>query len=156
MYESTTTTSSDYSYSTASYGSGNSNWGSGYNDCVMQCAASFGMPSGTWAPPTETSSDSAMYSGESGTNGVTHTIIVAPSQGVYRYVPFSTNASVGDTVTFQWNGGPHTVTSSSALELCTKNPQGSLASGQQNQGFTCKRCLTILPVLCSNTTSLSR
>ncbi|KIJ44115.1 hypothetical protein M422DRAFT_169118 [Sphaerobolus stellatus SS14] len=125
------------SYSTPSYGSGSSSWGgSGYNDCVMQCAASFGMPSATWTPPTATEAPSE-YMGGSGSNGVTHTIIVAPTEGVLRYVPFATNASVGDTITFHWNAGPHTVTQSSALEVCNKTsaPNSFAPSGQQLAGF---------------------
>jgi len=77
-----------------------------------------------------------MYGGSSGSNGVTHTIIVAPTQGVLRYVPFSTNASVGDTITFHWNAGPHTVTQSSGLEVCNRTDiSDSFASGMQNEGF---------------------
>jgi plastocyanin len=135
MEESTMTTSSDYAYSTPSYGSGNQNWGSGYNDCVMQCAATYGMPSAMYYPPTQTSSDQSMNAGETGSNGVTHTIVVAPTQGVFRYMPFATNASVGDTVEFYWANGEHTVTQGSAVEICNKNPQGSLDSGKNSQGF---------------------
>jgi plastocyanin len=136
MEESTMTTSSEYAYSTPSYGSGNQNWGNGYNDCVMQCAASYGMPSGMYYPPTQTASDSSMYGGQTGSNGVTHTIIVAPTEGVFRYMPFSTNASVGDTVEFYWSNGQHTVTSGSAVEVCTKNDQeGNFDSGKQTAGF---------------------
>jgi len=139
VYDSTSTSSAYVSSYTASYGSGSSNWGgSGYNDCVMQCAASFGgmdsMASATWVPPTATQDS---YAGQSGSNGVTHTIIVAPSQGVLRYVPFATNASAGDTVEFHWNAGPHTVTQSSALEVCNKTDLSTaFASGMQQAGFT--------------------
>jgi plastocyanin len=135
MEQSSMTTSSESAYSTPSYGSGNQNWGSGYNDCVMQCAASYGMPSGMYSPPTETASESSMYGGQTGTNGVTHTIIVAPTQGVFRYMPFSTNASVGDTVEFYWANGEHTVTSGSSVEVCTKNDQGGFDSGKNKAGF---------------------
>jgi len=139
VYDSTSTSSAYVSSYTPSYGSGSSNWGgSGYNDCVMQCAASFGgmdsMASATWVPPTATQDS---YAGQSGSNGVTHTIIVAPSQGVLRYVPFATNASAGDTVEFHWNAGPHTVTQSSALEVCNKTDLSTaFASGMQQAGFT--------------------
>jgi len=139
VYDSTSTSSAYVSSYTQSYGSGSSNWGgSGYNDCVMQCAASFGgmdsMASATWVPPTATQDS---YAGQSGSNGVTHTIIVAPSQGVLRYVPFATNASAGDTVEFHWNAGPHTVTQSSALEVCNKTDLSTaFASGMQQAGFT--------------------
>jgi len=120
-------------YSQATYGSGSASWGgSGYNDCVQQCAASFAPPAATWAPSvTQSSSDSGSVSGGSGT---THTVIVAPSPGVLRYIPFAVNASVGDTVQFKWQAGPHTVTQSSALEVCNKT-ENAFASGQQNAGF---------------------
>jgi plastocyanin len=123
--------------SVATYGSGSSSWGSGYNDCVQQCAASYSQPAFTWTPSATQGSDSGSYSGNSGSNGVTHTIVVAPSQGVLRYIPFSTNASVGDTISFQWGAGPHTVTQSSALEVCnhTDLNGGGFASGPQNKSF---------------------
>jgi len=72
--------------------------------------------------------------GSSGT-GVTHTVIVAPTQGVLRYVPFTTNANVGDTVAFMWGANNHTVTQSSELAICNKTANASFASGEQNQGF---------------------
>jgi plastocyanin len=53
--------------------------------------------------------------------GKLHTIIVAPEKGVLRYVPMSVDAEVGDTVRFVWMAGAeHTVTRSSALEVCNK------------------------------------
>ncbi|KAL5529057.1 hypothetical protein ACEPAG_5031 [Sanghuangporus baumii] len=123
------TTSAAYT-SVATYGSGSSSWGnSQYNDCVQQCVASFGAPAATYTPPSETSD-----SGSSGT-GATHTIIVAPTQGVLRYVPFATNASVGDTIKFMWNANMHTVTKSSELELCNKTSDAPFTSGVQNKSF---------------------
>jgi plastocyanin len=131
--ETAATYTSSASYSQMTYGSGSSSWGgSGYDSCVQQCVASFGQPSATWAPSaTETGSSS----GSSGGSGVTHTIIVAPSQGVLRYIPFSTNASVGDTLEFMWGAGPHTVTRSSALEVCNKTSANPFSSGSQNESF---------------------
>ena len=58
------------------------------------CQAKFGMSSGAPAPPASTAVAPA-----AGT-GATHTVIVAPTKGVLRYVPFAVNASVGDTVRF--------------------------------------------------------
>ncbi|KAI0646976.1 hypothetical protein C8Q79DRAFT_957243 [Trametes meyenii] len=120
--------------STASYGSGSSNWGSsGYNDCVQKCIASFGPPPASYTPPSSTSGgDSA---GSTGT-GATHTVIVAPTQGVLRYVPFAVNASVGDTVMFMWGAKNHTVTKSSELELCNKTSSAPFASGEHDAPFT--------------------
>ncbi|KAL5490478.1 hypothetical protein ACEPAI_5311 [Sanghuangporus weigelae] len=123
------TTSAAYT-SVATYGSGSSSWGnSQYNDCVQQCVASFGAPAATYTPPSETSD-----AGSTGT-GATHTIIVAPTQGVLRYVPFATNASVGDTIKFMWNANMHTVTKGSQLELCNITSDSPFTSGVQNKSF---------------------
>ena len=65
-----------------------------------------------------------------------HTVIVAPTQGVLRFVPPFINASVGDTVHFEWHANNHTVTKSSQLELCNKTADAPFASGEQNSGFT--------------------
>jgi plastocyanin len=113
----------------SSYGSGSSNWNNGgYDSCVQQCVAQFGSPSSMMMPPSSTSS------GSSG-SGKTHTVIVAPTQGVLRYVPFALNASVGDTVTFLWGANNHTVTKSSQLSLCNKTSDTPFASGEQNKSF---------------------
>ncbi|KAI0781016.1 hypothetical protein BD413DRAFT_18053 [Trametes elegans] len=138
-YEATSTSAYQYTStaeatSTATYGSGSSSWGnSGYNDCVQQCVASFGPPPASYTPPTSTSGGDS--SGSSG-SGATHTVIVAPTQGVLRYVPFAVNASVGDTVMFVWGANNHTVTKSSELELCNKTSNAPFASGEQNKPFT--------------------
>ncbi|TDL27535.1 hypothetical protein BD410DRAFT_714051 [Rickenella mellea] len=132
MYESTSTSSAYNSYSTMSYGSGSSNWNNGgYDSCVQQCMASYGSPMATYTPDNSGSYGSG---GSSGT-GATWTVIVAPTQGVLRYVPFAVNASVGDTVKFVWNANVHTVTKSSQLELCNKTSDGAFASGSQNKSF---------------------
>lgn len=121
--------SSSPSYSAPSYGSGNSNWGgSGYDNCVKQCMASYSAPAYQYKP-TATGSE-----GSKGT-GATHTVIVAPTQGVLRYVPFAVNASVGDTVMFMWGANNHTVTKSSALTPCNKSDVGLFASGTHDKSF---------------------
>ena len=84
--------------------------------------------------PTPSSSDSGS-SGSSG-SGSTITVIVAPTAGVLRFVPFVVNASVGDTVHFVWNANNHTVTKSSELQICNKTSDAPFASGEQNKGFT--------------------
>jgi len=129
--------------SMATYGSGSSNWssygsGSGYDSCVQQCVASYGAPPATWMPSATASSTYSGGSGSSGSsgNGVTHTVVVAPTQGVLRYVPFAVNASVGDTIHFEWHANNHTVTKSSQLEICNKTADAPFASGEQNLGFT--------------------
>jgi len=125
------------SYSTPMYGSGNSNWGgSGYDSCVQQCVASYGSVGSYTTPPTATMGGSMGGSASNGSgSGVTHTVIVAPTQGVFRYVPFAINASVGDTVMFMWGANNHTVTKSSELQLCNKTSDAPFASGEHNKSF---------------------
>jgi len=117
-------------YSWPSYGSGSTKWGeSGYNNCVQQCVASFGsMGTGSYMP-------TATHSMGSTGGSVTHTVIVAPTQGVLRYVPFAINASVGDTVMFMWGANNHTVTKSSQLAICNKTSDAPFASGEHNKSF---------------------
>ncbi|KAF8654108.1 hypothetical protein AX16_003641 [Volvariella volvacea WC 439] len=123
-------TSSWVSYSTPAYGSGHSNWGgSGYDDCVNQCIASYGAPPASYHP-TPTSG----HEGPVGT-GATHTVIVAPSQGVLRYVPYAVNASVGDTVKFMWGANNHTVTRGTQLTPCNRSEENFFASGLQIKDF---------------------
>lgn len=68
-------------------------------------------------------------------SGMSHTVVVAPTQGILRYVPFVVNASVGDTVVFVWNANNHTVTKSSELAICNKTTDAPFASGEQNKSF---------------------
>ncbi|TFY67295.1 hypothetical protein EVG20_g3991 [Dentipellis fragilis] len=118
-------------YSSPSYGSGSSSWGgSGYDSCVSQCMASYGAPS-AMAMPTETASAEGSYG-----TGKVHTVWVAPKQGVLRYVPFATNASVGDTIKFIWGGNNHTVTKSSILGICNKTSDAPFVSGTHDANFT--------------------
>ncbi|KAI6030011.1 hypothetical protein EDC04DRAFT_2572685 [Pisolithus marmoratus] len=67
--------------------------------------------------------------------GTSHTVIVAPTQGILRYVPFVVNASIGDTIVFLWNANNHTVTKSSELAICNKTMDAPFASGEQNKSF---------------------
>jgi len=127
---STSTSSAWQSYSTPSYGSGSSNWGNqGYNDCVQQCVASYGVPPAAYTP-TATNTG---YGNQG--SGATHTVIVAPTQGVLRYVPFAVNASVGDTIKFMWGANNHTVTKSSSLLPCNRSSDALFTSGTQNKDF---------------------
>jgi len=123
--------SSSPSYSPpSSYGSGSANWNmGGYDSCVQQCVAQYGAPSSMYMPPSSTASAGSYGSGS------THTVWVAPTQGVLRYVPFALNASVGDTVKFIWGANNHTVTKSSELALCNKTGDAPFASGEQNKTF---------------------
>jgi len=130
----TSTTTAMNSYQTSSYGSGSSYWGgSGYEDCVNQCIAQFG--SGSTGGGSYQATATVGNMGSYGT-GSTHTVIVAPTKGVFRFVPFATNASVGDTIEFHWGADEHTVTKSSALTPCNKSSEAPVfASGEQNTSF---------------------
>ena len=94
-----------------------------------ECQAKYKFPSPTYKP-TATQSSSA--------TGAIHTVIVAPTQGVLRYVPFAVNAAVGDTVKFVWGANNHTVTKGSALLPCNKTLDNPFSSGTQNKDFECK------------------
>lgn len=87
---------------------------------------SWGASTATWAAPETT--NPSITGGAIPTScgapattasaaGMTHTVIVAPTQGILRYVPFVLNATVGDTVNFVWNANNHTVTKSSQLAV---------------------------------------
>jgi len=121
------------------YGSGSMNSGSSgsYNDCVAQCIASFAPSSTSVYSSSDNSggSSSSSYSGSTGT-GATKTVVVAPTQGVLRYVPFAINASVGDTIQFMWGANNHTVTKGSQLQLCNATGDSPFTSGEHDQGFT--------------------
>jgi len=118
------------SYTPSTYGSGSMTWNSGtYDNCVQQCVAQFGTPPSMYLPPPSSSGV-----GSSGT-GATHTVWVAPTQGVLRYVPFSVDAAIGDTVKFIWGANVHTVTKSSQLDICNKTGDVPFASGIQNKTF---------------------
>jgi len=119
-------------YTSMQYGSGSSNWNNGgYDNCVQQCVAQFGSPSTMYMPPEASMTASAGSYG----NGATHTVWVAPTQGVLRYVPFAVNASVGDTVKFIWGANNHTVTKSAELDLCNKTGDQPFTSGTQDKTF---------------------
>jgi plastocyanin len=134
-YMTTSTMTSMGSYSTPLYGSGNSNWGgSGYDSCVQQCVATYGSVA-SYTPPATGTIGSSASSGSSSGSGATHTVIVAPTQGVLRYVPFAINASVGDTVMFMWGANNHTVTKSSEFQLCNKTSDAPFVSGEHNKTF---------------------
>ena len=111
------------------YGSGSNNWGSSnpYDDCVQQCQAKYPQ----WGSSGNSSSDNSPTK-----TGKVHVVIVAPTQGVLRYVPFAVNASVGDTVKFVWGANNHTVTKGSELTPCNATSDSPFATGVQLKGFT--------------------
>ncbi|RXW24150.1 hypothetical protein EST38_g1725 [Candolleomyces aberdarensis] len=111
------------------YGSGSANWqdANSYQECVQQCVATYGSAPVSYKP---TATNTANYG-----TGATHTVIVAPTQGVLRYIPFAVNATVGDTIKFMWGANNHTVTKSSALLPCNRSGDALFASGTQNKDF---------------------
>ncbi|KAJ7097967.1 glycoamidase [Mycena belliarum] len=105
----------------------------GYQDCVNQCIATFGGKSGGGSYQATATSGTG---GSKGKGGATHTVLVAPTKGVFRMMPFATNASVGDTIEFHWGADNHTVTKSSQLTPCNKSSDAPVfLSGQQSKGF---------------------
>jgi plastocyanin len=104
---------------------------------LTECVTSVGGPSATYTPTATSVSGS-------GSSGATHTVIVAPTQGLLRFVPFALNASVGDTIQFHWGANNHTVTKSSSLTPCNKTSDHPFSSGEQNQGFVCRVSCLIL------------
>jgi plastocyanin len=114
------------------YGSGSSNWDSGYDDCVSKCLADYGSKD-SWYKPSPTTEEPKDE--ENRGNGVTHTVIVAPTQGVLRYIPFAVNASIGDTIKFSWGANNHTVTKGNALLPCNKTADALFTSGLQVKDF---------------------
>ncbi|KIJ50485.1 hypothetical protein M422DRAFT_27438 [Sphaerobolus stellatus SS14] len=65
-----------------------------------------------------------------------HTIIVAPSQGVLRYVPFAVNATVGDVLHFNWHADRHRVTRSSVLQICNATQTNAFTTSVNNASFS--------------------
>jgi plastocyanin len=123
-------TTSTASYAAPTYGSGQNNWGKSYDDCVSKCVAQYGSPPMEWKP------SESMAPPSDGGNGVIHTVMVAPMEGVLRYWPFAVNATVGDTIRYVWTTpANHTATLSSALAICNKSAKADelkWASGVRN------------------------
>jgi len=122
-----------------------SNWNQEYDDCVQRkLSISSYYYSFVWLKFLRTTECKAKSPSPTqkpevkADGGKTHTVIVAPTQGVLRYVPFAVKPSAGDTVKFMWGANNHTVTKSSALLPCNKSLDSSFASGTQNKDFVCK------------------
>jgi plastocyanin len=100
----------------------------GYNDCVSKCMAQYGAPPTTWTPPPQAPAQPGQPS-----SGDAMTVLVAPVDGVLRYVPPMIDVPVGKTVKFVWNGTKnHTVSKGSALDLCNKTADAFFSSGIQH------------------------
>ncbi|KAM0752924.1 hypothetical protein T439DRAFT_185575 [Meredithblackwellia eburnea MCA 4105] len=151
-YEATSTAAASYASTTGQvqYGSGSTNWGNSYDSCIQQCQAQYGGMTGSsstayktvssaTAESTAASSSVAAASASDNTTVLVAgpgEVIVAPKKGDLRMVPFAINAKAGDTITFKWGAGPHTVTQSSALTICNKTLEsGAFISGLQNASF---------------------
>ena len=63
-------------------------------------------------------------------------IIVAPSQGVLRFVPFAMKANVGDKIQFTWMANNHGVTKSSMTGICNATMDKPFKSPVQNSSAT--------------------
>ncbi|WVF71871.1 hypothetical protein IAT40_006681 [Kwoniella sp. CBS 6097] len=148
VHETTLTTSG--SWETPKHGSGSMPAGD-LQSCLNTCHAQFG--GGSLAPPPSTTTAAAAGAGESTAPtkteggdaasgaGATHTIVVAPTKGVLRFVPFAIEGKEGDTVEFIWGAGPHTVTMSDGQKVCNKSTTANaFDSGKLNatQTFSTK------------------
>ncbi|KAL7414617.1 hypothetical protein BDY24DRAFT_385852 [Mrakia frigida] len=116
----------------ATYGSGSTNW-DGFNNCVQSCQAQFGgIYTAGQAAPTGTATAVAGAT-------KTHTVIVAPTQGVLKFVPFAVDAAVGDEIVYKWGANVHTVTKGSGGALCNASKDNGFTSGRQNITFEFKK-----------------
>jgi len=98
-----------------------------YNDCVSKCMATYGAPPTKWTPPPSPPTEAGKPS-----SGEFITVLVAPVDGVLRYLPPMVEVPVGKTVKFVWNGTkPHTVSKGSALDLCNKTADAFFTSGNK-------------------------
>ncbi|WVQ76565.1 hypothetical protein IAR50_006236 [Cryptococcus sp. DSM 104548] len=133
----TTITTPIKPYKTPMHGSGSSYTGD-LDSCLNMCQMQFGggysdsSSTATYASPNATStssSSSSSYNSTSSQNatsttsatGTTHTVIVAPTMGVLRFVPFAVTAAQGDQILFKWGAGPHTATLSQGENVCNKS-----------------------------------
>ncbi|WVQ69758.1 uncharacterized protein L199_007978 [Kwoniella botswanensis] len=133
-----TTITTHLAYETPKYGSG-SMWGGDLQGCLNMCQVQFGGGSSaaqattTSAPATESTATATHTSGE----GMTHTVIVAPTKGVLRFVPFAIEGNEGDTVEFVWGAGPHSATLSDGQNVCNKSTtSNAFDSGKLNATAT--------------------
>jgi plastocyanin len=94
---------------------------------AAECVTTYGRSSGLSNGMNMGLSDSSLLSGgnvvinspsaaigSSGSNGMTHTVVVALIAGVLRFVLFAVEAAVSDTVEYVWGADLHTVTKGSA------------------------------------------
>lgn len=110
------------------------------HSCLQLCHATFGGGAPA-APPAASHAPAPPPAGHQGPpptpvhagGPATHTIIVAPSQGVLRFVPFSVNARQGDKLEFIWGAGPHSATLSQGQSVCNRSTtETAFDSGRLN------------------------
>ncbi|WWC60798.1 uncharacterized protein I303_103374 [Kwoniella dejecticola CBS 10117] len=135
-----TTITTKLSYETPKYGSG-SQWGGDLQSCLNMCQAQFGGESAmTIATATSTAaaeSTSATKTESGSGSGTTHTVVVAPTKGVLRFVPFAIEGKEGDSVEFVWGAGPHSATLSDGQNVCNKSTTAdAFDSGKLNATAT--------------------
>ncbi|TIC18842.1 hypothetical protein E3Q13_01673 [Wallemia mellicola] len=106
--------------------------GSGYDQCVQQCNTNWDKGS------VENTDDYGNDNGKNSTapSQTTKHIIVAPSQGVLRFVPFAMQANVGDKIQFTWMANNHGVTKSSMTGICNATMDKPFKSPVQNSSAT--------------------
>jgi plastocyanin len=115
-YETKSVEETSVAHPIPTYGSGQSNWGKSYEDCVSKCVAQYGAPPQEWAPKDPIAPPEG--------TGAVHTVMVAPMKGVLRYFPFAVNATIGDTIRYVWTQpANHTATLASALAICNRSAE---------------------------------
>ncbi|ORX33856.1 hypothetical protein BD324DRAFT_206135 [Kockovaella imperatae] len=93
------------------------------NSCMQMCQAHFGggmnepMGMGETGSGQVMVNESAPTATEAPAAGMTHTIIVAPTKGVLRFVPFAVTAQKGDMLHFIWGAGPVSAQSNNRTHL---------------------------------------
>ncbi|WVW82753.1 hypothetical protein I302_104764 [Kwoniella bestiolae CBS 10118] len=135
-----TTITTHLAYETPKYGSG-SMWGGDLQGCLNMCQAQFGGGSSYAAQPTTTAAPAAESTAATATEGgggaMTHTVVVAPTKGVLRFVPFAIEGKEGDTVEFVWGAGPHSATLSEGQNVCNRSTTANaFDSGKLNATAT--------------------
>ncbi|WWC69162.1 uncharacterized protein I206_103098 [Kwoniella pini CBS 10737] len=134
-----TTLTTQLPYETPKYGSG-SQWGGDLQSCLNMCQTQLGggltmSVTATSTAAVESTSASKTESGSG--SGTTHTIIVAPTKGVLRFVPFAIEGKAGDSVEFVWGAGPHSATLSDGQNVCNKSTtENAFDSGKLNATAT--------------------
>lgn len=106
--------------------------GSGYDQCVHQCNTN-------WDKGPADNPDNIGNGNDKNNTAPSQTtkhIVVAPSQGVLRFVPFAMQADAGDKIQFTWMANNHGVTKSSMIGICNATMDKPFKSPVQNASAT--------------------